>query len=359
MIEQGSMLRGVKILDISNALAGPSASMFMAELGADVTKIENPRTNGDISRQWRHPSEKRNQVSSYWSSANIGKKILYLDLEKESKAILALAMQSDVIISNVSQRTMAKYGLHYRDLVKICPRLIYVQLVAYSNQSEAKALDLIIQAETGSMYLNADSGGKNGRKYPVALVDIHASHQIKESLLLALYRKERFGHGSYIEVSLYKSAMAAWANQSALALNYDIDPEPTGSQHPTIAPYGEIYHSKDQIPFVLAIGSDEHFAKLKEMIEKMGHTVNESYTLNVNRVKNRSSLNEMLNNFFHLFEWSILEAKFSSYALLFSKIMTLKEALSTHLSKEMILRSKDELGNEILAMSTIAFKFNS
>ena len=283
------MFEGVKIVELASVLAGPLAGTFFAELGANVIKIENKLTNGDVTRAWRLPTEsKEKPVSAYYSAANYGKKNLLLDLTNHSDYELLIhhIQNADIVITNYKPQSARKLKLTYNDLLQVNPALIYAELSGFGHGDSRAAFDVVLQAETGFMFMNGEPK-RNPVKMPVALVDVLAAHHLKEAILVALIRKLKTGKGKHIEISLYESAMASLVNQATNWLMEGHIPQRMGTQHPNIAPYGDMYRTKDDHLLVLAIGSDQQFNTLCSLlgIELAG------YQTNAQRLYQRDSLN--------------------------------------------------------------------
>ena len=210
-----NIFKGLKVLELASVLAGPAVGMFFAELGAEVTKVENPKVGGDVTRNWLSKGEQRKGYSAYFSSVNWGKKHLMLDYSnpEELKQVLTLVADSDVIITNFKQGDDVKFGLDYRSLSAINSTLIYAQLNGFVSDPERPAFDAVLQAETGFMSMNG-SEESGPIKMPVALIDVLAAHQMKEAILLGLINKLQNGKGALIEVSLEQAALASLANQA-------------------------------------------------------------------------------------------------------------------------------------------------
>ena len=181
----------LKILDLSTVLAGPQVGSFFSELGSKVIKVENKRSNGDPTRQWKLEVEKgRNTISSYYASANYQKESIFLDLQDvdDYMILLSLAKEADILLSNYQLIVANKLKVDYASLKAINPNIIYAQLYAYDADDTRPGYDLVMQAETGFMSMNGHPDGATA-KMPVAIIDIMAAHQLKEALLIALIKR--------------------------------------------------------------------------------------------------------------------------------------------------------------------------
>lgn len=257
------LLTGLRVLDLSSVLAGPLTGSFFAECGAEVIKVENALTGGDVTRGWRAKGEKKEGISAYYAAANWGKEVWMLDLTQpaQRQQVYEAVKKSDLVIANFLPASAQKLGLSYEHLRALQPAIILGEIRGFREGDGRAAYDLVLQAESGFMYLNR-SPEMAPLKMPVALIDILAAHQLKEGLLLALLQKMRTGAGARVSVSLLETASSSLANQATNWLMAGADPAPLGSLHPNIAPYGEMFSTADHRQIVLAIGSDKQFAAL-------------------------------------------------------------------------------------------------
>jgi crotonobetainyl-CoA:carnitine CoA-transferase CaiB-like acyl-CoA transferase len=176
------MLEGLKVLELASVLAGPGVGQFFAELGAEVIKVENVRTGGDVTRSWKLASENEGEDrSAYFCSVNWGKKSLAIDLTSDygKEVVKQLAVKADIIIASYKPGDAEKLGVAYSQLKKINPKLIYGQITGYGSDNPNVGYDAVIQAESGFMDMNGEVGG-DPLKMPVALIDVLAGHQLKE-----------------------------------------------------------------------------------------------------------------------------------------------------------------------------------
>ena len=286
---------GLRVLELATVLAGPQVGQFFAELGAEVLKIEPPF--GDVTRTWRVPGDDPDSsVSAYFAAANWGKTSLVLDLRQpaDQAELHRLAATTDVLLASYKPGDAARLGAAYPTLAAANPRLIYAQLTGYGSGNPRPGYDAVLQAETGLMHLNAASANDPPQKLPVAFVDLFAAHQLKEGILTALYRREKTGLGTLVEVSLYDAALAALANQGATWLTTGHDPVPLGSGHPGIVPYGTVYRAADGQRLVLAVGTDAQFATLCAVLQRPRWATEARFATNPARVRHRPALEELL-----------------------------------------------------------------
>ncbi len=283
---------GYTVIELANVLAGPAVGMFFAELGADVIKIENITTNGDMTRKWKLPSENKNtNISAYYCSVNWNKQVQFLNLKKKNdqKIVHDLIAKADILISNYKPGKAEDLRMDYSTLSTINPQIIYAHISGFGEESSRAAFDVVLQAETGFMSMNGQPDGPP-TKMPVALIDVLAAHQLKEGILVGLLHRSKTGRGSYISSSLYNSAIASLANQATNWLMANHIPTRLGSTHPNIAPYGEILTTKDNKKVVLAIGTNKQFFELCKIIGRIDLSKREDFSTNEKRVVNREKL---------------------------------------------------------------------
>ncbi len=328
---------GLKVLDLSSVLAGPLAASFFAELGADVTKVENKLTGGDATRQWKLTKEdKDSTVSAYYFSANYGKKVLLVDLTnmEEREKVEILIAESDIVISNFQKNVAQKLGFLPEDITNKYPGLIFAQLSAFNFDNPRPGYDLVMQGETGWLSMNG-TDTNHIAKLPVAIIDIFASHQMKEAILIALLKKAKTGAGSIIHVSLYKSGLSGLANQASNFLNENHIPVPLGTLHPNIAPYGDIFYSMDNIRFILAIGSDAQFKKLWFTLNLSPENFS-TFEFNSDRIKKRSDLQTILQQYFSKVNFDTVKFLLELNMIPFCYIKSLDTVFDQPMAKEMI-----------------------
>jgi crotonobetainyl-CoA:carnitine CoA-transferase CaiB-like acyl-CoA transferase len=346
------MLNDLKVLELASVLAGPSVGQFFAELGAEVIKVENLKTGGDVTRTWKGADEQTDDRSAYFCSCNWGKKSVALDLTSaEGKQIVQkLAQRSDVIIASYKPGDAEKLGVSYQQLLINNKKLIYGQITGYGADNDRVGYDAVIQAESGFMDLN---GEKNGLpiKMPVALIDVLAAHHLKEGLLLALLKREKTGEGSLVEVSLIQSALSLLANQATNWLVAKKLPIRQGSAHPNIAPYGDSFLTRDGKRILLAVGSDRQFQDLikvlgigQEVIDLGDWSLEVKFLTNQQRVENRIAVNELLASSITEFDAKELMKKINQLKIPGGLIQNVEEAFSTKEAKEILIQSESLVG---------------
>lgn len=293
-MEEKPVFKDLKVLEIATVLAAPLVGQFFAELGATVIKIENPKTQGDVTRKWLITNEIQ-EPSAYFTCANLGKYSIALDLQNldEQKIIHELIKKIDILILNLKPGDANKLGLATDLLLKINPELIIGEITGYGENSSRTGYDAVIQAEAGFMYLNREPN-QLPQKMPVAFMDLIASHQLKQAILIALYERTFTKKGKKVSVSLIEAGITSLANQATAYLIANQNPQPIGSEHPSIFPYGSIFQTADQKFVMLAVGNDKEFLHLCQSIDLEHLAWDERFLTNPKRVKNRKELKPIL-----------------------------------------------------------------
>ena len=350
--------KDLKIIELASVLAGPSVGYFFAELGGKVIKIENPKTKGDVTRSWKLKTENpKEDTSAYFWSVNANKEFLFLDITVPSQLnkLYELIKDADIVITNFKAGDETKLKVDYTTLSKINSKLIYASINGFGNENPRTAYDLILQAESGFMQLNGEPNSKPV-KMPVALIDILAGHQLKEAILIALINRYKNKKGCHLSVSLFDTAIASLANQATNWLIANQLPKAMGSLHPNIAPYGELFDTKDGQLITFAIGSNAQFKHLCELMQYPTLATDAKYATNQLRVQNRIQLYHIIYNYIKAFTFKDLYKLCLEKEIPIGKIRDLKEVFELPEAKAMINKftfQKQELKN----VSSIAFKF--
>lgn len=286
-------LAGVRVADFSRVLAGPLATMLLADLGADVVKVERPGT-GDDTRSWGPPFVEGD--AAYFLSLNRNKRSIALDLATTEgrSAARKLALRSDVLVENFRPGLMAEFGLDHHSLAAEHPALVYCSLTAFSDAANAPArpgYDIIVQALSGLMSFTGQPGGEP-TKVGVALLDVICGLYAANAIQAALLGRAETGLGRHVSVSLFDASVAALVNQAANYLLGDLLPERMGNAHPNIVPY-QLFEASDR-PFILAAGNDRLFARTCEVLGRSELALDERFATNGARVRNRDALVPML-----------------------------------------------------------------
>ncbi len=279
-------LDGVRIADFSRVLAGPLATMILADLGAEVVKIERPGA-GDDTRAWGPPWAPDGEAS-YYLGVNRNKRSVALDLRDPDDLAVArsLALGADVVIENFRPGVMARYGLDEATLRTEHPGLVYCR-IAGLGKGDVAGYDFLAQAVGGLMSITGDDAG-GPLKVGVALVDVMAGLHATIGILAALRHRDRTGDGQLVEVDLLSTTLFALANQASGYLTAGVVPRRLGNRHPSIAPY-ETLQAADG-PLVVAVGNDGQFRILCERLEVPALADDERFSTNAARVANRDAL---------------------------------------------------------------------
>jgi crotonobetainyl-CoA:carnitine CoA-transferase CaiB-like acyl-CoA transferase len=291
-------LAGVRVLDLSRVLAGPLCTMILADLGADVVKVERPG-EGDDTRHWGPPFA--GDDAAYFLSLNRNKRSIAVDLAAEEGAglIRRLAARSDVLIENFRPGLMDRLGLGLEPLRADHPRLITCSLTAFGPGAHDTATrpgyDIIVQALSGLMSITGPRDGEPV-KTGVAVLDVITGLYAAIGILAALAERSATGRGRHVEVALYEASVSAMVNQAANYLVGGIVPRPMGTEHPNIVPY-QVFRASDR-PFVLAAGNDRLFARTCEVLGHPGWTEDPRFVTNGDRVRHRDELIPMLQDVF-------------------------------------------------------------
>lgn len=282
-------LEGVVVADFSRVLAGPLATMTLADLGARVIKVERPGT-GDDTRAWGPPYA-ASGMTTYFESANRGKESIELDLtdaEDRDRAHQLIA-RSDVVIENFRPGQFARLGFDWATLSARHPRLIYASVSGFglAAGAELPGYDFVAQALGGLMHITGDRDGEP-MKAGVALVDVLTGKDAVIGILAALRRRELTGHGSRVDVNLLSSLQAALVNQASANLGAGVEPRRLGNRHPSIAPY-EVLECADG-PLAVACGNDAQFAKMTTVLGVPALATDARFAGNSDRVAHREEL---------------------------------------------------------------------
>lgn len=331
----------LKVLELASVLAGPSVGQFFAELGAEVIKVENPHTGGDVTRSWKSAGEMTDDRSAYFCCCNWGKKSVTLDLEsaRDRERLLMLAAKSDIVIASYKPGDAEKLGVTYTRLKEVNPGIIYGSITGYGPKNERVGYDALIQAESGFMDMNGQPDGPP-TKMPIALIDVLAAHQLKEGLLVALLRKERTGEGGLVEVSLMEAAIASLVNQATNWTVGGMVPSRQGSAHPNIAPYGDTFATADGKLLLLAVGNDKQYESLLNVLGiTIHHPQASAFATNAERVRNRQALKDFLSEAIAKFESRNLVAELNRRKVPAGLIRNVQEALEDPLALPLRLTS--------------------
>ncbi|MBX9871591.1 MAG: CoA transferase [Burkholderiaceae bacterium] len=300
MSDKPAALPHLKVLDLSRVLAGPWCTQILADLGADVVKIERPGS-GDDTRHWGPPflkdaEGKDTEHAAYYTCANRNKRSITVDIAKpEGQALIRqLAEQSDVLVENFKVGGLAHYGLDYASLKQVNPKLIYCSVTGFGQDgpyAERAGYDLMVQAMSGMMSITGrpdEVPGGGPQRVGVALTDIFTGVYAATAILAALEVRHRTGEGQHIDMSLLDVGMAILANQAGGFLNTGQVPQRQGNSHPSLVPYQDM-PTKDGA-MLLAIGNDGQFARFCEVAGQPALAQDARYATNPQRVAHREEL---------------------------------------------------------------------
>ena len=293
----GAPLKGLRVLEMARILAGPWAGQILADLGADVLKIES--ANGDDTRRWGPPFLDPDDPSSdaaYFHSCNRGKRSAIVDFSKPEgqETIRKLVRDADVLIENFKTGGLKKYNLDYASLSEINPKLVYCSISGFGQDgpyAPRPGYDAIIQGMGGIMDLTGEPDG-SPQKIGVAFADIFTGVYAVIGIQAALAHRDKTGRGQHVDMALLDTMVGVLANQSMNYLISGISPTRKGNAHPNIAPYGA-FRAKES-PFILAVGNDDQFVRFCKAVNLDALASDERFTTNAKRVANRLALTEAI-----------------------------------------------------------------
>ena len=283
-------LSGIKVVDLSRVLAGPSATQCLADLGAEVIKIERPET-GDETREWA-PPQFADGTSAYFATVNRNKQSVTVDISTAAgqEIIKKMVVDADVLVENYKVGGLKKYGLDYDSLKTLNPRLVYASLTGFGQtgpDARKPGYDYIIQGQSGLMSI---TGPEDGLPYKVgvAVVDLFAGLNLVIGIQAALLARAQTGVGQHVDVALLDSAIAMLANVGMNHLATGKVPPRLGNGHPSIVPY-QVFATEGEQHLILACGNDKQFAAVCAVMEQ-DWIADERFATNPQRVKNRAEL---------------------------------------------------------------------
>lgn len=304
MTQRMAPLANIRVLDLTRVLAGPWCTQNLADLGADVIKVERPGT-GDDTRGWGPPYLKDQQgadtsEAAYYLSANRNKRSLALDFTTDAgrEVVLALAAKADIVVENYKVGGLKKYGLDYASLKQINPRLIYCSITGFGQTgpyATRPGYDYIIQGMGGLMSITGehdDLPGGGPQKAGVAVSDLMTGMYASVAILAALNERHSSGLGQYIDMALLDCQVAMLANQNLNYMTSGQVPKRAGNAHQNLVPY-QVFEVEDG-HLILAVGNDTQFASFCRLINMPELVEDERYRKNAGRVVNRDSLIPLL-----------------------------------------------------------------
>jgi len=300
-------LEGLKVLELARVLAGPWVGQTLADLGADVIKVESPQ--GDDTRTWGPPFVERegDHSAAYFHACNRGKRSIALDFKQDAdrEIVIELVKQSDILVENFKLDGLKKYGLDYATLKQINPRLIYCSITGFGQTGPYAAqpgYDFIVQGMSGMMSITGEPG-REPQKIGTALADIMTGLYATIGIQAALWQRERTGLGQQVDLALLDSMVGVLANQAMNYLVSGIAPQRMGNAHPNIVPYQVLEVKNGHI--ILAVGNDGQFQRLCHLLELDHLATDPAYATNSARQIHRDALTKMLAQAFA--KWDKLE----------------------------------------------------
>ena len=281
-------LDGIKILDLSRVLSGPYATMTMADLGADVVKVERPCV-GDDTRAFGPPFV--DGVSTYFLSVNRGKRSICLDLKDagDREFLIRLVEKADCLVENFRPGVMKRLGLGRATLHKVNPRLVYCSISGFGSENEGPGYDVMIQGLSGIPSITGD--GDQPFKCGASIADIVSGMNAVQGILAALFRRERDGQGSFVDISMLDGQLSLLTYHASAYLNGGIAPRALGNSHPSIHPFGTFRSADGHLN--IAIGNDRLFESFCEGVGVGWHR-DSLYMTNAARVENRDALQALM-----------------------------------------------------------------
>jgi crotonobetainyl-CoA:carnitine CoA-transferase CaiB-like acyl-CoA transferase len=293
-------LSHIKVLDLSRVMAGPWAGQLLADLGADVIKVERPGV-GDDTRTWGPPflptsDGTQSRESGYYLSVNRGKRSLTINIDKPQgqEIVRVLAARSDILLENFKVGTLARYGLGYDDLKPVNPRLIYCSVSGFGQtgpKAQKLAYDFLIQAMGGLMSITGEADDRPGggpQKVGIPILDLMTGMYTTVAVLAALAGREQSGEGDYIDVAMLDVQTAVLANQAMNYLMSGRTPQRQGNRHPNIMPQ-DVFRCRDG-DVVIAVGNDGQFAKMCQAVGRPDVGSDPRFARNSDRVRHKDEL---------------------------------------------------------------------
>jgi crotonobetainyl-CoA:carnitine CoA-transferase CaiB-like acyl-CoA transferase len=284
-------LDGLLVADFSRILAGPYASMLLADMGAEVVKVEGP--GGDDTRTWVPPE--REGVSTYYLGINRNKRSIALDLKDDADRALAqeLAARADIVLENFKPGGLAKYGLDYDSVAAGNARVVYASISGFGSGGGAAlpGYDLIVQAISGLMSLTGDPDGPPYRA-GISVFDVMSGMQATIGVLAALEHRNRTGEGQHVEVNLLSTALSGLVNQSSAFVAGGVVPYRMGNSHPSLFPYEPLPTADGDL--IITAGNDGQFARLCQVLGVPELVDDPRFAHNQDRTANREALRPLL-----------------------------------------------------------------
>ncbi|WP_170770209.1 CaiB/BaiF CoA transferase family protein [Ruegeria lacuscaerulensis] len=336
MVGSEGPLKGVKVLDLSRILAGPTCTQLLGDLGANVIKIENPATGGDDTRQWGPPyvtdaDGNASDLSAYFMSANRNKKSVAIDITTaEGQAeIRRLASHADILIENFKPGGLAKYGLDYATLSQEFPSLVYCSISGYGQDgpnASKPGYDLMAQGYGGIMSLTGDPEGAP-MKVGVGIADVMCGMYATVGILAALRHRDQTGEGQQIDLALVDAQIAWLINEGVNYLTSGNVPQRRGNGHPNIVPY-DVYQTADG-HVILAVGNDSQFRRFCDFIGQPALADDPRFATNPSRLEHRDALNAILRPAVQNYDTETVIAELEARKVPVGPVQTLDQVFAT------------------------------
>jgi crotonobetainyl-CoA:carnitine CoA-transferase CaiB-like acyl-CoA transferase len=346
-------LKGVRVIELARILAGPWAGQVLADLGADVIKVESP--DGDDTRKWGPPfvtsHDGENLSAAYYHACNRGKRSIVVDFStpEGAETIRKLAASADVLIENFKLGGLKKYGLDYHRLREINPRLVYCSITGFGQDGPYAAragYDFIVQGMSGLMSITGPAGGEP-QKVGVAVTDLFTGLYSVIAIQAALRHAEATGQGQHIDMALFDAQIAVLANQNMNFLVSGKAPVQMGNAHPNIAPYEVLPVADGHI--ILAVGNDGQFRKFCAVVGLDELGTHPDYATNAARVANRAGLREAMMPKLSRFKRADLLAQLEAASVPASPINTIADSFADPqaIARGMRMDLDDSHGNDL------------
>ena len=324
-----TILDGIRVVELTEALAGPYCAMLLGDFGADVIKVERPGT-GDQSRGWGPPFV--GGESAYFLAANRNKRSIALNYDDphDADTLQRLIASADVFLSNQpSLDSLRRRGLDPETLRAKYPRLIHCSITGYGftgPKAGRPGYDILAQAESGLMSFTGEPEG-GPMRYPIAIADMTCGMYSAMGILGALFAREKTGHGQFLDMALFDSQLTWLSNVGSSYLNANTEPRRWGNAHPSIVPY-QVCRAKDRTYFVVAIGTERLWKKFMEVLQSEGTIgADARFVSNPLRIEHRSELVAILQERFDLESRAAWLEKFANASIPAAPINAVPEAL--------------------------------
>ena len=303
MKQSTGALNGVRVLDLSRILAGPTCTQLLGDLGADVIKIEKPQS-GDDTRQWGPPfvqnvAGENTQESAYYLAANRNKRSVAIDISTVEGAakVRKLARHCDILVENFKVGGLAKYGLSYDDLKEECPKLVYCSISGFGQtgpNAKLPGYDIMAQGFSGIMSITGEPNGEP-MKVGVGIADVMCGMYASTAVLAALRHRDQTGEGQQIDLALVDASIAWLVNEGTNYLTSNKAPQRRGNQHPNIVPY-QVFSTRNG-HIIIAVGNDAQYQRFCAVIEHPELASDGRFNTNAQRLNNRDALIELLSEY--------------------------------------------------------------